>query len=71
MIKFSNGCHVGTVAYQVVQNLVSDDLYHIEGGSRIDRVNDHVAMNANEMFGIEYAVFILFRNNKNPRVSAS
>jgi hypothetical protein len=45
--------------YEVVQNLVADDARHFEALLAGDRVDDHVAVDADEVFRVEYAVFIL------------
>jgi hypothetical protein len=43
----------------VVEDLVADDAGHFEALFRGYRVDDHVAMDADEVFRIEDAVFIL------------
>jgi hypothetical protein len=43
----------------VVEDLVADDAGHFEALLRGYRVDDHVAMDADEVFRIEDAVFIL------------
>lgn len=43
----------------MVQDLVSDDAYHLETLLAAHRVDDHVAMNANEVLGVENAVLVL------------
>ena len=43
----------------MVQDLVSDDAHHLEALLAADRVDDHVAVDANEVLGVENAVFIL------------
>lgn len=43
----------------MVEDLVTDDGYHLKGLSGGDRVDDHVAMDADEMLRVEDAVFIL------------
>ena len=45
--------------YKMVEDLVAQDADHVKGLLGSDRVNEHVAMNADEMFGVEDAVFIL------------
>ena len=45
--------------YQVIQNLVMDDIDHIEGLLRGDRVYEHIPMDADEVLRIEHAVLIL------------
>jgi hypothetical protein len=45
--------------YEVVQDLLADDLCGVEGGSALDRVDDHVAMDADEVLGVQVAVLIL------------
>jgi hypothetical protein len=45
--------------YQVVQDLVADDPGHLEALLAGDRVHDHVAVDADEVLGVENAVFIL------------
>ena len=49
----------GATTYQVVQDLVSDDAHHLEALLAADRVDDHVAVDANEVLGVEDAVFVL------------
>lgn len=46
-------------AYQMVEDLVSDDGHHVKGHPRTDRVYNHVAMDADEMLRIENGVLIL------------
>lgn len=43
----------------MIENFISEDPDHIKGLLRGDRVDQHVAMNANEMLGIQDAVFVL------------
>jgi hypothetical protein len=45
--------------YQVVQNLVTDDLYHLERLHRSNRIHQDIPMDPNEVLGIKYTVFIL------------
>lgn len=45
--------------YQVVQDLIPDDAHHLEALLAADRVDDHVAVDANEVLGVKDAVFIL------------
>jgi len=35
--------------YEMIQNLVTNDLNHLEGGEVLDGVDEHVAVNADEM----------------------
>ena len=44
----------------MVQDFVPDDPNHIEGLPRGHRIDQHVTMDANEMFRVENTVFILF-----------
>lgn len=43
----------------MVQDLISDDAHHLEALLAADRVDDHVAVDTNEVLGVEDAVFIL------------
>ncbi len=43
----------------MIQNFVSNNLDHLEGLRRSNRVNEHVPMNPNEMLRVQDAVFIL------------
>lgn len=43
----------------MVEDLVAQDADHVKGLLGSDRVNEHIAMDADEMFGVEDAVFIL------------
>jgi hypothetical protein len=43
----------------VVQNLVPDHLDHLERGQRRDTVDEHVAVDADEVLRVEDAVLIL------------
>lgn len=45
--------------YQVIQNLVSNNAHHLETLLAANRVDNHVAMNADEVFGVENAVLVL------------
>lgn len=45
--------------YQMVQDLVTDYLHHLEGLHRGDRVHEHVTVNSNEVFRVQYTIFIL------------
>ena len=47
------------MTYQVIENLVAYDPGHLEALLAGDRVHDHVAMDADEVLGVENAVFIL------------
>lgn len=49
----------GYATYQVVENLVPNDADHLEALLAADRVDDHVAVDADEVFGVEDAVFVL------------
>lgn len=50
----------------MVQNLVPDDAHHLEALLASHRIDQHVAMDPNEVFGVEYAVLIL--NSKVRRI---
>lgn len=43
----------------MVQDLVSDDAHHLEALLAADGVDNHVAMNADEVLGVENAVLVL------------
>jgi hypothetical protein len=43
----------------VVQDLVSDDAHHFEALLAADGVDDHVAVDADEVLGVENAVLVL------------
>lgn len=45
-------------AYHVEQ-LVIDDLYYLKTLTRVDRVNQHVAMEVHAVLGREYTVLVL------------
>jgi hypothetical protein len=50
----------GTVkTHQVVQDLISDDPAHLEALLAGDRVDDHVAVDANEVLAVEDGVLVL------------
>lgn len=43
----------------MIQDLLPDDADHFEGLLRGDRVDDHVAVDTDEVFGVEDGVFVL------------
>lgn len=43
----------------MVQDLVSDDAHHLEALLAADGVDNHVAMDANKVLGVENAVLVL------------
>lgn len=43
----------------MVEDFVTQDADHVEGLLGSDRVDEHIAMNADEMLGVKDAVFIL------------
>jgi hypothetical protein len=45
--------------YKVVQDLVPDDAHHLEALLAADRVDDHVAVDADKVLGVEDAVLVL------------
>lgn len=45
--------------YQVIQNLVPNDAHHLETLLAAHRVDNHVAMDADEVFRVENAVLVL------------
>lgn len=45
----------------MVENLVPDDAHHLEALLARDRVDDHVAVNADKVLVVENRVFILAR----------
>jgi hypothetical protein len=47
------------VRYQVVEDLVSDDLNHLKGLGGCYGIHQHVSMDPNEVLRVEDAVFIL------------
>lgn len=49
----------GKYTYKVVQDLVSDDAHHFEALLAADGVDDHVAVDADEVLGVENAVLVL------------
>lgn len=52
----------GGKTYEVIEDLVTDDARHLEALLAGNRVHDQVAMDANEVLGIENAVLILNRS---------
>ena len=52
--------------YEVVQNLFPDHSNHVEGLLRGDRVHQHVSMNADEVFRVQDAVFVLSTPARGP-----
>jgi hypothetical protein len=48
----------------MIQNFVPDDLYHLKRLRRSYRVYEHISMDPDEMFRVENAVFILFKNHQ-------
>jgi hypothetical protein len=50
--------------YQVIQDLIANDARHLEALLGSDRVDNHVAMNANKVLRVEYTVFILESNTR-------
>jgi hypothetical protein len=48
--------------YEVVEDLVADDSRHFEALLAGDRVDNHVAMDADEVFRVEDAVLVLHRS---------
>lgn len=49
--------------YKMIQNLISDNTGHFEALLASDRIHNHVAMDADEMFRIEDAVLILLNHS--------
>jgi len=47
--------------YEVVQDLVADDARHFEALLACDRVDNHVAMDANKVLRVENAILILVK----------
>ena len=45
--------------HHVIQNLVANDADHFEALLASDTVNDHVTMNADEVFAIQDSVLVL------------
>ena len=54
------------MTHQVVQDLVTNDLNHLERGQRRHGIDKHVAMDADKVFGVQDAVFILVAQTTNP-----
>ena len=50
----------GRGTYEVVEDLIPDDAAHFEALLAGDGVDDHVAVDADEVFGVEDRVFILW-----------
>lgn len=42
----------GRWTYQVIEDLITQDADHVKGLARGDGVDEHVAMNADEVFGV-------------------
>jgi hypothetical protein len=42
--------------YQVIQDLIANDARHLEALLGSDRVDNHVAMNANKVLRVEYTI---------------
>ena len=61
----------GGGTHQVVQDLLPDDLHHLERGQRRHRVYEHVAMDADEVLRVQDAVLILSRGVSSHPVSVS
>lgn len=51
--------------YQVIENLVADDLYHLERLHRSNRIHQDVPMDPNKVLGIKYTIFILEQQLEN------
>jgi len=49
----------GWSAYQVVQDLVAKDADYLKGLPGSNRIDEHVAMDADEVLGVQDAVFVL------------
>ena len=45
--------------YQMVEDFVPQNAHHVEGLFGIDRVDQHVAMDADEVFRVQYTVLVL------------
>lgn len=54
----------GEEAYKVIEDFVAQDTNHLKRLSRGDGVDEHVAMDADEMLGIQDAVFVLERDGR-------
>jgi len=50
---------VNGVTHKVVQDLVADDLNHLKGLSGSNRVDQNIAMDTDEVLGIQDRVLIL------------
>lgn len=46
-------------AYQEIQDLVPDGLDHVKGLAGANRINEYIPVDANEVFGVQHAIFIL------------
>lgn len=46
--------------YQVVQQLLADNLHHLEGGFGGHGVDKHIAVDANEVLAVHDTVLILY-----------
>jgi hypothetical protein len=61
-------CGDGGVAYQVIEDFISNDADHFERCFGTNRVHEHVAMNANKVLGLHDAVFVLLNFSMYVRV---
>lgn len=52
---------LGDKSHEMVEDFIPDDLNHLERLNRGDGVDQHIAMDADEMLGIQNAVLVLFR----------
>jgi hypothetical protein len=52
---------IGGETYEVVEDLITYDTRHLEALLACNRVDNHVAMDTNEVLGVKNAVLILER----------
>lgn len=45
--------------YQVIQDLIPNNAHHLEALLAADRIHNHIAMNSDEVLGVEDAVLVL------------
>ena len=58
------------MAHQVIEDLLADDAHHLKRLLGCHRVDQHVAVDADKVLGVEYAVLILAPSAPAPHDSA-
>jgi hypothetical protein len=62
-MRAPGGCTKGIeYTYEVIEDLITNDARHLEALLGSNRVYNHVAMDANEMLGVEDTVLVLRRD---------